>query len=66
MIKTAFAIAVLAAAGLSVVPPAFGQADDKALGTVHFETSCNPEAQKSVRRRNALSAFVLAPAHPKR
>lgn len=46
MKKTAFAIAVLAGAGLSVVPPAFGQAEDKALGTVHFETSCNPEAQK--------------------
>lgn len=46
MKKTAFAIAVLAGAGLSVVPPAFGQSDNKALGTVHFETSCNPEAQK--------------------
>jgi tetratricopeptide (TPR) repeat protein len=46
MIKTSFAIAVAAAAGLSVAQPAFGQSDDKALGTVHFETSCKPEAQK--------------------
>ena len=46
MIRTSFAITVLAAAGLSVAPPAFGQSDDQALGTVHFETSCRPEAQK--------------------
>ena len=44
MIKTSFAIAV--AAGLWLVQPAFGQSDDKTLGTVHFETSCNAEAQK--------------------
>ena len=35
-----------AAAGLSFVQPALGQSDDNKLGTVHFETSCNPEAQK--------------------
>jgi hypothetical protein len=26
--------------------PALGQSDDESLGTVHFETSCNPDAQK--------------------
>ena len=46
MIKTPFAIAATAAMGLSFAQPAFGQSDDKTLGTVHFETSCNPEAQK--------------------
>src|SRR5437667_12807583 len=40
--KTSFAIAAAAAAGLSFVQPALGQS----LGTVHFETSCKPEAQK--------------------
>src|SRR6266496_2561934 len=40
--KTPFAIAAAAAAGLSFVQPALGQS----LGTVHFETSCKPEAQK--------------------
>src|ERR1700743_3174240 len=38
--------AVAPAAGLWLVQPAFGQSDDKALGPVHFETSCNAEAQK--------------------
>jgi|SRR5439155_22916549 len=40
--KTSFAIAAAAAAGLSFVQTALGQS----LGTVHFETSCKPEAQK--------------------
>src|SRR5438874_8662273 len=40
--KTPFAIAAAAAAALSFVQPALGQS----LGTVHFETSCKPEAQK--------------------
>ena len=31
---------------ISLAQPAFGQSDDKKLGTVHFETSCKPEAQK--------------------
>ena len=31
---------------ISLAQPALGQSDDKTLGTVHFETSCNPEAQK--------------------
>jgi hypothetical protein len=46
MIRSSFAIAVSAVAGLSLAQPAFGQAGDKKLGKVHFETSCNPEAQK--------------------
>src|SRR3989337_4492254 len=46
MIKPSFAVAVLAAAGLAVASPALGQSDDEALCTVHFETSCKPEAQK--------------------
>src|ERR1700749_4024194 len=49
MLKTSFiktCCAVAAAAGLSLVQPAFAQSDDKVLGAVHFETSCNPEAQK--------------------
>jgi len=41
-----FAIAAAAAAGLSFVQPALGQSEDNKLGTVHFETSCKPEAQK--------------------
>lgn len=43
MIKTSLAIAAVVATGFTL--PAFGQVDKK-LGTVHFETSCNPEAQK--------------------
>src|SRR6478672_10056136 len=46
MIKTPLAIAAAAAVGLSLAQPAFGQSDDEKLGTVHFETSCNPDAQK--------------------
>jgi len=45
MLSTA-TLAFTAAALVSLAPPAFGQPDDKALGTVHFETSCKPEAQK--------------------
>src|SRR5256885_537327 len=45
MKNTSFAVAAIAAAGLSLAQPALGQSDDK-LGTVNFETSCNPEAQK--------------------
>jgi hypothetical protein len=44
--KTPFTIAAAAAAGLSFVQPALGQSDGNKLGTVHFETSCKPEAQK--------------------
>ena len=46
IMKTPFAIAAAAAAGLSFVQPALGQSEDNKLGTVHFETSCKPEAQK--------------------
>src|SRR5438105_1311165 len=44
--KTSFVIAAAAAAGFSFAQPALGQSDDNKLGTVHFETSCKPEAQK--------------------
>ena len=46
MIKTSFVIAAAAAMGLSSTQPASGQSDGQKLGTVHFETSCKPEAQK--------------------
>ena len=46
IMKTPFVIAAAAAAGLSFVQPALGQSEDNKLGTVHFETSCKPEAQK--------------------
>jgi hypothetical protein len=46
MIKTPFAIAATAAVGLSFAQPALGQSDFNKLGTVHFETSCKPDAQK--------------------
>src|SRR5438445_6869302 len=45
MKNTSFAVAAIAAAGLSLAQPALGQSDDK-LGTVNFGTSCKPEAQK--------------------
>jgi hypothetical protein len=40
------ALAVLTALSGALAPFAFAQTDDKKLGTVHFETSCTPEAQK--------------------
>src|ERR1700736_6282331 len=46
MMKTPFAIAATAAVGLSFAQPALGQSDGNKLGTMHFETSCKPEAQK--------------------
>src|SRR5436190_21885653 len=46
MTKAPFAIAATAAVGLSFAQPALGQSDGNQLGTVHFETSCKPEAQK--------------------
>src|ERR1700686_507976 len=42
MLSTAFTGAIL----ISLAQPALGQSDDKALGTVHFETSCTREARK--------------------
>ena len=44
--KMPFAITATAAVGLSLVQPSLGQSNDHKLGAVHFETSCNPEAQK--------------------
>src|SRR6266702_8384315 len=46
MNKTSLAVAAIAATGVSLALPTFGQADDNKLGKVHFETSCTPEAQK--------------------
>ena len=46
MNKTSLTVAAIAAAGVSLALPALGQTDDNKLGTVHFETSCKPEAQK--------------------
>ncbi len=45
-ISNTTAIAFAATAMVSLAPPAFGQVDDSKLGKVHFETSCNPQAQK--------------------
>ena len=45
MKNTSFAVAAIAAAGISLAQPALAQSDDK-LGIVNFETSCKPEAQK--------------------
>ena len=39
-------MAVTLSAGLSLAQPALAQANDEKLGTVNFETSCKPEAQK--------------------
>src|SRR5712675_517348 len=46
MNKTSLAVAVVAATGVSLALPALAQTGDNKLGTVHFETSCKPEAQK--------------------
>jgi len=40
------AVAVAGAALFLLAQPASVQADDSKLGKVHFETSCNPDAQK--------------------
>jgi tetratricopeptide (TPR) repeat protein len=45
-ISSTMVIAFTGAALISLAPPAFAQADDGKFGKVHFETSCNPEAQK--------------------
>ena len=44
--RTSFATAVAASVGLVLAQTAVGQNADKKLGTVHFATSCIPEAQK--------------------
>jgi hypothetical protein len=43
--RTTLAIAVALSAGISLAQPAHGTNDEK-LGSVNFETSCKPEAQK--------------------
>jgi hypothetical protein len=51
MMKTSIAVAAAAVAGLSLVQSALAQSDDNnKLGTVSFETSCKPEAQKLFNR----------------
>lgn len=42
--RTALAITIALSTGVALAQPA--RADDTALGTVNFETSCNPQAQK--------------------
>ena len=44
--RTSFAIAATTTIGLVLGQPAFAHGNDAKLGTVHFETSCKPEAQK--------------------
>src|SRR3954467_14124353 len=44
--KKPAAIAIATALGFSLTQPALAQANDQKLGKVHFETSCNAEAQK--------------------
>ena len=45
-IPRATTIAFATVAIVSLAQPAFAQVDDSKLGKVHFETSCNPQAQK--------------------
>ena len=42
-----------------VAQPAHSKGMEQQLGKVHFETSCNPAAQKLFHPRHALSAFLL-------
>jgi hypothetical protein len=46
VVTPSFALAAVAGLSLLAAPPVFGQSEDMTLGMVHFETSCNPEAQK--------------------
>jgi hypothetical protein len=45
MLKASLSLVTLLA-GISLAHPALAQSDDDKLGKVHFETSCNAEAQK--------------------
>jgi hypothetical protein len=45
MVRASFSLVALLAA-VSFANPAFAQSDEDKLGKVHFETSCNAEAQK--------------------
>ncbi len=46
--STFWTLSLAATAGtvMSLAQPAFGEGDNQTLGTMHFETSCKPEAQK--------------------
>jgi hypothetical protein len=44
--KTAFAAAMSLTTAVVLAQPVLGQVDNTKLGQVHFETSCNPQAQK--------------------
>src|SRR4030081_4155571 len=46
MKKTTLAVAAIAVTSVSLALSALGQTGDNKLGTVHFETSCKPDAQK--------------------
>jgi hypothetical protein len=46
MIRTSFALAALTVSSVALAQPAVTPTDDQKLGTEHFETSCNAEAQK--------------------
>src|SRR5262249_55379070 len=46
MIKTLCGAAALVSTVTVLAQPAFGHVDDSKLGSVHFETSCKPDAQK--------------------
>jgi tetratricopeptide (TPR) repeat protein len=48
--KISFKLAAAGLAGLALAQPAFGQSNDDKLGTVNFETTCKPEAQKLFNR----------------
>ena len=44
--KTSFAVTMSLTTVIALAQPALGQADDAKLGQVHFETTCNAQAQK--------------------
>ena len=59
MARMTSAIAAAFAAAF-LTQPASSQPEQK-LGTVNFETSCTPEAQKLFDRGDAVPALVLVP-----
>jgi tetratricopeptide (TPR) repeat protein len=44
--KTSLAVAASLAIAVALAQPALAQVDDAKLGQMHFETSCNPQAQQ--------------------
>ena len=46
MVKKSFVVTAALAASVSLAQPASGQPNDTKLGKVHFETSCEPDAQQ--------------------